>query len=163
MSILDDIRKDKRLFIRCPCCDGEFKASKALLFDATKPLPKEAESLLAEKRKAHEADKEALAKRKRMIGKAEITAKAVNIGKIVEKIATVLPGFAARPADCRSLFEPIDFIVFEGLSTSGRVESIHFAELKSGAAKLNEHQKQIRDAIESGKVDFAVQDVEVKR
>jgi uncharacterized C2H2 Zn-finger protein len=84
MSILHDIRKDKRLFIRCPCCDEEFKASKALLFDATKALPKEAQALLAEKRMAYEADREALDKRKRMIGKAEITAKAVNIDPLVK-------------------------------------------------------------------------------
>ncbi len=76
----------------------------------------------------------------------------MGIGKIVEKIAPSLPGFPVNSADCRSLFEPIDYIVFRGLSTAGHVEAIYFVDVKSGNARLNTTQKQIRQIVESGKV-----------
>ncbi len=161
MSIIDDLKKQKGLYLRLPCGD-EVKASQVLLFDATKPLPPEAATLLEGLRAGLEAERADLAKRKKSIGKTEVAAKAVNIGKVVEKITTVLPGFTASPSDCRSLFEPIDLLVFEGLSAKGKVESIQFTEVKSGGAKLNSHQAQIRSAIEAGKVEFAVEDMEVK-
>jgi predicted Holliday junction resolvase-like endonuclease len=162
LSILDDLKKDKSLFIRCPCCDDEFRASKAVLFDATKRLPPEALANLETQRAELAEEKARLDKRKQGIEKTEKAAESVNIGKVVEKIATTLQGFPAAPADCRSLFEPIDLIVFDGLAKSGRVDAIRFVEVKSGGSKLNDHQKQIRDAIQEGRVEFAVEDMEVE-
>lgn len=160
--MLDDLKKEKSLFIRCPHCDDEFRASKAILFDATKTLPPEALAILEAQRAALVEEKAALDKRKQGIDKTEKAAESVNIGKVVEKIATTLQGFPAAPSDCRSLFEPIDLIVFDGLAKAGRVDAIRFVEVKSGASKLNGHQKQIRDAIQDGRVEFAVEDMEVE-
>ena len=42
MPLLDDLRKQRRLFARCPNCDESFRLSEARLFDATKPLPGDA-------------------------------------------------------------------------------------------------------------------------
>lgn len=161
MSILDGLKKEKSLFIRCPACAEEFRAAKAVLFDATKQLPEKALAILEAQRAELAAEKVRLEKRKEGIGKTERAAESVNIGKVVEKIATTLQGFPAAPGDCRSLFEPIDLIVFDGLATKGRVEAIHFVEVKSGAAKLNPHQKQIKQAVQDGRVEFAVEDMEV--
>jgi hypothetical protein len=144
MSVLDDIKGSKELYITCPCCDEEFRATKGVFFDALGPLPGAAQAILTKRQEELAAGQKAFANKKSNIGKAEVTAKAVNVGKVVEKIATVLPGFAALPGDCRSLFEPIDFIIFEGLSAKGSVDAIHFTELKSGGGKLNGHQQQIR-------------------
>lgn len=90
-------------------------------------------------------EKALLAKRKQGIEKTEKGAESVNIGKVVEKIATTLQGFPAAPADCRSLFEPIDFMVFDGLVKTGRVDVIRFVEVKSGAAKYDEKEQALRE------------------
>jgi len=57
--------------------------------------------------------------------------------------------------DCRFLGDPIDLITFNGFS-KGKIDSINFIEVKSGAARLNQHQKSIKDAIEDKKVLYKV-------
>jgi len=161
MCLIDNLKKQKGLYIRLPC-QHEVKVSDVLLFDATRPLPPEAADLLADRRAALAEEKAEFAKRKTSIAKTEAAAKSVNIGKVVEKIMTVLPGFPVAPSDCRSLFEPIDMLLFQGLTAKGRVEAIQFVEVKSGAANLNSRQRQIRDAVTAGRVEIAVEDMQVK-
>jgi hypothetical protein len=71
VSMLDDLTKEKSLFIRCPGCADEFRASKALLFDATKPLPPEALAILEAQRAELAEEKARLDKRKQGIEKTE--------------------------------------------------------------------------------------------
>ena len=88
--------------------------------------------------------------------RSEVAAKSVNIGKVVEKIAPSLPGFPVRSSDCRSLFEPIDYLVFRGLSVAGVVEAIDFVDVKSGAARLTQQQRAIRSLVAGDRVSLHV-------
>ena len=56
--------------------------------------------------------------------------------------------------DCRSLFDPIDYIIFEGLHKKGVVSKIIFTDIKTGAARLKNNQKEIKLAIENKKIEF---------
>ena len=58
--------------------------------------------------------------------------------------------------NCRSLFDPIDYVIFEGLTERGRVSKILFTDVKTGAAKLSEKQKEIRSLVQAKKVEFDV-------
>lgn len=78
----------------------------------------------------------------------------VNIGKVVEKVVPALPSFPFHPCDCRTLFDPIDYVVFDGLTKENLVRQIHFLEVKTGSSKLNDHQKQVKSAIENKKIEF---------
>lgn len=80
----------------------------------------------------------------------------VNVGKIVEEIAPGLSTFPYHRADCRSLLDPIDYVVFDGLAKDGKVTSMHFLDVKTGASRLNEHQKQVKNAIEKKHVEFTL-------
>jgi predicted Holliday junction resolvase-like endonuclease len=80
----------------------------------------------------------------------------VNIGKIVEEIAPGLSTFPYHRADCRSLLDPIDYVIFDGLAKDGKVTSMHFIDVKTGGSRLNEHQKQVKDAIERKHVEFTL-------
>lgn len=80
----------------------------------------------------------------------------VNFGKIMEEIAPGLSTFPFHGADCRSLLDPIDYVVFDGLAKNGNVTSIHFLDVKTGASPLNDHQKQVKDAIEKKHVEFTL-------
>jgi predicted Holliday junction resolvase-like endonuclease len=93
-----------------------------------------------------------------MTNRSENTTKAVNIGKIVEKIVPSFSSFAHHLGDCRALFEPIDYVIFPGLASRGHVDSLLFVDVKSGKAQLSKDQKAIRSAIEEGAVNFGVID-----
>ena len=135
-------------------CGCEFKISEALLFDGTKPFPfkaLEVQKNLEEKFK--ERQEELKKSMKRATTGAQTTSKSVNAGKLLEKVFPTMKDFKWELSDCRFLGEPVDLIIFNGL-TAGKVDSINFLEVKSGAARLNEHQKSIKEAIVNNKVKF---------
>ena len=143
------------LYAECPC-GREFKLSDSILFDGTKSFPEEA----LEAQKNHEdslkARKEELEKRmKSAMVNAQVTTKAINIGKNLEKVLPTMKDFKWPTPDSKFLGDPIDLIIFNGLSEN-RVQSINFVEVKSGKARLNKHQKSVRDAIEDHKVSYRV-------
>ena len=146
--------KNSGLYAEHIGCGNEFKLSDALLFDGTKPFPLKALEIQNNLQIQLTEKEEELKKRlKRATTGAQVTAKSVNVGKLLEKVLPTMKNFAWDLPDCRFLGEPIDFITFDGLMR-GKLEAIKFVEIKSGKAKLNDHQKSVKDAIEDKKVDY---------
>lgn len=147
--------RESNLYAECPC-GGEFKLSRSILFDGTKPFPEKALELQKRLKKELKNREDKLKKRRKLATKkAQITTKAVNIGKILEKVLPTMRDFKWAVPDSKFLGDPIDLIVFNGLSVN-KVKSINFIEVKSGKARLNSHQESIRDAIEKQKVSYKV-------
>jgi len=143
-----------KLFAECPRCGEEFSLSRALLFDGTKKFPEKAEEIRSDLQK--ELDdrlSDLVERRKRARTKSEKTAISVGIGKIIEKILPAHKNFNLIPADCRFIGEPIDMIVFDGVSEN-KIKQITFMDVKTGHASLNTHQKRVRDAINDHKVKW---------
>jgi len=139
--------KRSKFIAECPHCGDEFLLSKSLLFDGRKKFPTKAEARRLELlEELKERAVELLERQKRAKTKSEKTAISVGIGKIIEKILPAHKNFELTPADCRFLAEPIDMIVFDGVSEN-KIKSITFLDVKTGKAQLNTHQKQIRDAV----------------
>jgi predicted Holliday junction resolvase-like endonuclease len=85
----------------------------------------------------------------------------VIIGNVTQHIAPYLPDFEYNPNDVRFIGHPVDLIIFNGMS-EGSLQSIVFAEVKTGrSAKLEPRQRQIRDIIKAGKIEWDV--IKVKR
>lgn len=142
------------IYAEHPGCGGEFKISKSILFDGTKPFPLKAIEVQKKLEEDLQNMQETLNKKmKRATTGAQTTAKAVNVGKLLEKVLPTMKGFDWELSDCRFLGEPIDFVIFHGLS-AGKIDSIRFLEIKSGNAKLNQHQKDVQKAIENKKVRY---------
>ena len=83
-------------------------------------------------------------------------ARATLKGQIAEQIAPLLPGFPFHPSDFRFLGQPVDFIVFSGLTDAkeglGEIEEIVIGDIKQGSARLSPHQRMIKRAVEEGRV-----------
>jgi predicted Holliday junction resolvase-like endonuclease len=147
--------RESNLYAECPC-GGEFKLSRSILFDGTKPFPKKALEIQKQLKEELKDREEELKKRRKLATeKAQITTKAVNIGKSLEKVLPTMRDFKWPIPDSKFLGDPIDLMVFNGLSEN-KVKSINFVEVKSGKARLNQHQRSIRDAIEEQKVSYKV-------
>jgi predicted Holliday junction resolvase-like endonuclease len=85
---------------------------------------------------------------------AVLRSQAVTAGKIYEQLVPYLPGFAFNPKDARFLGTPVDFVIFEGLS-EGRVRRIVFVEVKTGGSQLTTREREVRDAVKAGNVEWA--------
>jgi predicted Holliday junction resolvase-like endonuclease len=152
-NLITSLEKGK-FMAECSECGDTFSLKQAALFAFDEFTP-EAEALykelkvqLAERRKALQEMKTKGPER------SQYTTRSVNVGFILERIAPAFDQFPFDRNDCRSLFDPIDYVIFEGLHRKGRVEKIIFADIKTGEARLNKTQKQIREAVKSKKVNF---------
>jgi len=158
MDILKLINQLKvsRLYAECKECGEEFPLSKAVLFDGLGEFPEPAELKRKQMLEELQTKLDELKKRKVSAGPgAEKKAIEVGIGKIIEKVMPAYQNFGMPISDCRPLFEPIDMIIFNGLSAMS-VQSITFMEIKTGKSRLDEHQKLVKEAVSDGKVSVQV-------
>lgn len=148
------ILKSGSFFFECPNTTEDVSFKKAPLFDSDN-FPEEAMEIYEQQLEEVRLTKERL-KKIRALGssKSESGALAVNIGFILERLAPTMKGFRFSHNDCRSLFDPIDYVIFEGLATKGRVDRIFFVDIKTGNAKLSKKQREIRSVITNKNVNF---------
>jgi len=121
-----------------PNCNGKMDLSETALFDAENFTP-EAKELLKELKLFNKERKEELKGRSgKMSQKIETTTQSVNIGFILKRLAPALKMFRFDKNDCRSLFDPIDYVIFEGLNKTGG-KSDSWLRRKSGVKyRINE-------------------------
>ncbi len=146
--------KTGNFFIECNHCSEELFLKKIHLFDNDNFTEEASE--IYEEQLQWVRDKKLELKRLKEVGtkRSEIGALSVNIGLILERLAPTMPGFPFNHNDCRSVFDPIDYVIFEGLTKKGRVDKIFLIDIKSGNAKLTPRQKEIKSAIQNKKVTF---------
>ena len=80
--------------------------------------------------------------------------RAVLGGLAGEQIAPYLPGFPCNPAEVRFVGKPVDYIGFEGAAFGEEIKEILFIEVKTGQSQLSERERQIKNAVESGRVRY---------
>lgn len=155
MDLIKQLSKDRRFYGTCPDCGKDFQLSRALMFHIGQSLPDQAIKKLQELKEQIAKRREEIRRQKSLAEtKAAITTESVNIGKVVEKIAPSFPSFMFSPRDCRALFEPIDYLIFPGLARRNKVDSVVFADIKSGKARLQPIQREIHRVVTAGKVSF---------
>jgi predicted Holliday junction resolvase-like endonuclease len=78
-------------------------------------------------------------------------------GRASEQLVPLLPDFYEdySPSDARFLGSPVDYVVFDGLK-EGDLRRVVLVEVKTGSAGLNGNEREVRRAIEEGRVDFEV-------
>jgi len=78
---------------------------------------------------------------------------AVNWGKSIENFAPFIDTFPIPAEDVNFLGMPIDFIGFTETESKTKCQ-VHFIEIKSGSSFLSQKQKNIKKAIEEGRVQW---------
>ncbi len=81
--------------------------------------------------------------------------RAVLSGHFSEQLAPYLPDFPYSPTEVKFLGKPTDFIVFKGLDEKS-ISEVVFCEVKSGKSSLNQTERTLKQAVESGKVSFEI-------
>ena len=81
--------------------------------------------------------------------------KSVVIGQVSEALAPILPGFPYSPKDLTFIGKGIDYVVFHGLY-AGEIQEVIFLEIKSGNAQLNSNERQIKNAIQHGRIRYEI-------
>lgn len=144
------------LYLECPCCGEPIRARDAGLFYLD-DFTEDAEQRYREwQQELREKEKALQDKRKKISERSEKGAKATNIGFILERMVPVMKEFTFERTDCRALFDPIDYIIFEGLTKKGVVTKLFFIDIKTGKARLTGRQSEIRDLVEEKKIQMEI-------
>lgn len=80
--------------------------------------------------------------------------RAVLGGQFSEQLAPYLPNFPCNPGDVRFVGKPIDYVAFPGAAEGKEIKEILLIEVKTGSSTLNEREKEIRRAVEAGRVHY---------
>lgn len=143
-----------RLHAQCVHCGEEFGLADALLFDGRGSFPPPAqEQMELMEKDLKERDENLRTRRSELARLSEKRTVAVGLGKIMEKVVPAHRDFGMPVPDCRFLAEPIDMMVFHGASQD-KLTSITFMEIKTRSSRLNGHQRQVRDAVSDGSVQW---------
>ena len=79
--------------------------------------------------------------------------RAVSFGKTIEHYVPFMENFPVEPKDVQFFGKPIDYIAFSDRGSKTKC-SVHFIEVKSGKSGLNNHQKNIKTAIQDGRIHW---------
>jgi len=146
-TILSVVRAEDQIAGFCPDCGNLFRLSEVELFY----IPDRKNDFLTELRKKQsELEDRVREERTDAIKRS----RASLMGNLFETIRPFLPEFSHLPGDLRSIWDPVDYISFNGLALNRDVDSITFVEVKSGRSSLSTVEHSIREAIENGKVTF---------
>jgi len=139
-------------YAECPCCRESFALKDTGLFYLD-DFSSQAQELYTQRICELKDRRKQLKEKKQKISKtSKVAAKAINIGKILERLAPCMKTFPFERNDCRSLFDPIEYIIFEGLEKDGIVKKIIFSDIKTGKARLTGKQKEIKNLVEDKQV-----------
>jgi predicted Holliday junction resolvase-like endonuclease len=163
-KLIQQLRSVSGLKVECPSCGDAFSLKKANLFSMYEEPSPTASNVMQERREiakvlqaeARERRNQLALNRKRKPLKISSSTEATNFGQRCEQIIPAFSTFPYSQSDCRILFKPVDYIVFEGVYRTGRVAAIKLVELKTGGGNLTSNQRQVRNCITEGKVAHEV-------
>ena len=146
-TIIDVVRAEDQIAGNCPNCNKQFRLSEVELFY----IPDRKEDFLtAIRKREQELDERIGEEREDAIKRSRASIQ----GKVFETVRPYLPGFNYQPGDPRAIWNPVDYVCFNGLALNRDVESVTFVEVKSGKANLSGVERSIRQAVEQKKVSF---------
>ena len=90
---------------------------------------------------------------KQRTARSLLRSKQVLKGQGVEQLVPHMKDFPYAANDMRALGSPVDYIVFDG-SVLEDVQKVVIVEIKSGNSRLSKKQRQIRDCVERGDVEW---------
>jgi predicted Holliday junction resolvase-like endonuclease len=165
-KIIQELISIRGLKIECPSCFDEFSVKRGKLFNMYDAYPSNVQKILKERlenislrRALLDERRSSLAKnQKKKPEQIETAARATNFGKISEQILPAFITFPYKQEECRVLLMPIDYVVFAGLSKSGKVEQIKFVDVKTGHGSLDRRQRKIQQCVLDGRIKHKVID-----
>ena len=82
--------------------------------------------------------------------------RATLLGKMLERVAPCFRKFYYDPRDMRSICDPVDYVLFDGLTIDRRVDHIRFIEVKCGTSRVTPAQRSVREAVEKRRIEMEV-------
>jgi predicted Holliday junction resolvase-like endonuclease len=165
-TTIEQLESVRGLKFECPNqqCKQIIAIKRAKLFDMRHEYPLSAVRIMKDRlQAANETEIETAARREKLkLDKIqrplrhERGAHSSNLGKQSEHIVPAFVTFPYRLDECRTVLQPIDYIVFKGLSDHGRIHALQFIEVKTGDGVLSSTERCVQAAVSKGAITHRV-------
>lgn len=152
-DIFEFLQLERQIFGVCPKCYSFFRLSECKIFLKEKrPL-----DWLTELEKSSERLEKAEARLE--VKEREIRDKAREKGRkqaltVVKRIDKIFTPRGLNPDDAKLLFHPLDYVVFKGMKTSGKIENIILFDRERRDATARKLQRSIERTVASGNYEW---------
>mgnify|MGYP001614428339 CR=1 FL=1 len=146
-SLLEEFGELRKILCICPCC-GEIVRVSDLHLKVKKPIVKTWLDTYEAKIIAMNEKEEKFSEKEQKIRDVAVKRGRDEAEKIVKK--AILPIFTILkldPYDVKPIMNPIDFIVFDGMTKKDKIKDIVFLSRASKIESLNLIRKQIKENI----------------
>jgi predicted Holliday junction resolvase-like endonuclease len=161
-EVLDFYSMLRHIFGVCPCCGEIFRLSDCKLFQKKKPEIDWKEEIDKEMQRLENLEEKILLK----IEESKEAARTVgrrNADKLVRKLDKIFIPLKLNCNDCKVIFHPIDFIVFNGMNNNVgdcSIKEILLIDKDNKSGQYLEIQKSISNAIQTRNYDWLTLRVE---
>ncbi len=161
-EVLDFYSMLRHIFGVCPCCGEIFRLSDCKLFQKKKPEIDWKEEIDKEMQRLENLEEKILLK----IEESKEAARTVgrrNADKLVRKLDKIFIPLKLNCNDCKVIFHPIDFIVFNGMNNNVgdcSIKEILLIDKDNKSGQYLEIQKSISNAIQTKNYDWLTLRVE---
>ncbi len=147
-------KAQRNIFGLCPLCGGIFRLSEIKISYKRKFPIDWYDKLLAEGEELGEKEGELEEKLKIIRKKATERARRVLLPKLLRRVDPLFTSLGYFPQDAKAIFDPIDFVIFDGMNRDENVRRIVFMDHETENRDQRIIQKSIEKTIEKERYEW---------
>jgi predicted Holliday junction resolvase-like endonuclease len=143
----------RRIFGVCPCCGTLFRLSECRISVRGKPVRDWMDMLDAEERRLDHLE-ERLQEKIKMIRERSREVGRRQALRSVRKLDKLFTPRKLNPDDAKVIFHPVDYVVFNGLTSGGSVRDILLLDRGASDTDHRKIQRSIEKTVEKGRYEW---------
>ena len=150
-AFIDFYRTQRNVFGICPRCGELFRLSDIKISYGRKFALDWYDRLLKKDENTAEKEEELEERLRSIREKAVDRARKVQLPRLLGKVDPLFTPLGYYPQDVKAVFDPVDFVVFDGMNRDERVRKVVFMDQQTEDVERQAIQKSIEAAIRKGK------------
>jgi predicted Holliday junction resolvase-like endonuclease len=152
----EEYQEFRKILCLCPCCDEIVRVSNLRIFTKS-PTPKTWLDDYEKQVNALEQNVESFEEKEENIRKIQIEKGRLGAEQVVGKaISPIFKELKINPYDVKSILNPIDFIVFDGMTKNETVNEIILLSKSLKNPQLNTLREQLHQVVREKKYDWQI-------
>ncbi len=152
----EEYQEFRKILCLCPCCDEIVRVSDLRIFTKT-PTPKTWLDDYEKQVNVLEKNVESFDEKEENIRKTQIEKGRSEAEQVVGKaISPILKELKINPYDVKSILNPIDFVVFDGMTKNGTVDEILLLSKSLKNPQLNTQREQLHQVVKEKKYEWQI-------
>lgn len=152
-GFLSDFHEFQNILVVCPGCGEIYRLSELKIFYRGKVKHTWLDNLRAKEQKVERMEEKLEEEREQIKAEAQEKGRK-QLPKLLRKCLPVICAHGYYPQDVKALFDPIDFVVFDGMNLKQKVKQVVLFDGPPADKRREKIQTYIKAAIKKGNYDW---------